>query len=271
MRFPPKALLLSMTMSVASPAAAPAQVGDLLERVDALWPERDAPGRLEEVRSALEAAQRAAPADFGVLWRQARLLVWESDDQRLARNQRSRLGKKAWEQGERAAALQPGRVEGHLYTALAIGNYALGIGVVSALRQGIEGKFRASLSRAEEIDPGYLDATIPTAWGRFWYELPWPKYSARRSEESLRKALRLNPANVRARVYLAELYLKEDRAGPARNLLQEVLRASAGAYDAAEERRMQARAREILSGLDSPPREGDDDRATGSREERSGG
>jgi hypothetical protein len=263
------ALLLGITVSAAPPVAGAGPAP--LARVDAAWPERDAAGRIDEVRAALEAAERAAPDDFEVLWRLARYFVWVSDDGRLPAKERSRLGRRAWEYGERAAAAAPSRVEGHLYTALGIGNYALGIGVLSALRQGIEGKFKASLSRAEEIDPGYLDATIPTAWGRFWYELPWPKYSARRSEESLRRALRLNAANLRARVYLAELYLKEGRVEPARELLREAVGARAGAYDAAEERRMQARAREILSNLDAGPSGGDDDRAAGAGEERAGG
>ena len=63
----------------------------------------------------------------------------------------------------------------------------------------------------------------------------------------------MNASNARARVYLAELYVKEGKRGPARGLLAEVLAAKPGAYDAPEERRMQARAREILSKLDEQP------------------
>jgi tetratricopeptide (TPR) repeat protein len=235
--------------AVPGPEAPHAEELGPLARVDAGWNERDVPERLAEVTSALEEAAARAPDDFEVLWRQARLDVWRSDDPTLDRKERSKIGKRAWEVAERAVEKDPARVEGHLYAALGMGNYALALGVFRALREGIEGKFRARLGRAEQIDPAYLGGTIYVAWGRFFYELPWPKYDARRSEENLRKALRVNPASVRARVYLAELYEKEGKRDQARNLLSDALAVQPGAYDAPDERRMQARARELLSKL----------------------
>jgi cytochrome c-type biogenesis protein CcmH/NrfG len=130
-----------------------------------------------------------------------------------------------------------------------MGNYALGIGVISALRQGIESKFKERLSRAEQIEPGFQNGAIQTAWGRFWYELPWPKYSERRSRQALDAALARNPDNVRARVYLAELNLKEDEPGYARLDLAKALAKPPGQYDAPEERRWQAEARRLLQSL----------------------
>ena len=62
-----------------------------------------------------------------------------------------------------------------------MGNYALGIGMLRALREGLEGKFKDRLSRAEKIDRSFQGGAIQTAWGRFWYELPWPKRDARKS------------------------------------------------------------------------------------------
>jgi hypothetical protein len=229
--------------------ATPGDVPGLLAQVDAAWTERDLPAKLEEARAALEQAAALAPDDYEVLWRQARFEVWRSDDPVVPREERSRSGKRAWQIAERAAARAPDRVEGHLFAALGMGNYALSLGVLRALREGIEGKFRGQLSRAEAIDPGYLSGTVYVAWGRFFYELPWPKRDERKSEQRLREAIRVNPANVRARVYLAELYLKQDREGAAREVLADALATAPGAYDAPEERRMQARAREILASL----------------------
>ena len=36
-----------------------------------------------------------------------------------------------------------------------MGNYALGLGVVKALSQGMEGKFRDRLTHAQTLNPGY--------------------------------------------------------------------------------------------------------------------
>lgn len=238
-----------MPAQAAERSELPADVAALLARFDEEWPRRDSPQALAAARAALDQAEKLAPEEFEVLWREARYLAWVSDDTTLDTKERSRLGKRGWEVAERALKLEPDRVEGHFYAAVNMGNYALGIGVLKALTQGIEGKFKERLSRAEQIDPSFDHGTIYNAWGRFWYELPWPKYSARRSEEALRKALRVNPASARARVYLAELFVKEDKREQARNVLNDVIASENEAYDPPEVRRMKARARAILEKL----------------------
>lgn len=244
------ALLALLLAAEPAPAAAPAPaLAPLLERADAAWKVRDQAGRTEEADAALDEAARLAPDDYDVLWRQARLLFWKADDPSVPKEEKSRLGKAAWEKGDRAAALRPDRVEGWFYAAAGVGNYALGIGVVTALLQGIEPKYKERLTKAESIDPAYDSGAISTAWGRFWYELPWPKYSAKRSRKALEDALRLNPDNVRAYVYLADLNLKEDEPKYAREDLQKALAKPPGQYDAPEERRWQAVARKKLASL----------------------
>jgi hypothetical protein len=218
----------------------------LLAEIDQAYRDRDAPGVTEAMGAKLQAAEKRWPQDYDVLWRIARHNFWLADDPGLAKNEKSRLGKIAWYYGDRATEANPDGVEGWNFAASGMGNYALGIGIFSALRQGIEGKFKERLSRAEKIDPDFEHGAIHTAWGRFWYELPWPKYSAKRSRKALEQALRLNPDNVRARVYLAELWLKEDEAATARTELERAVAKPPGRYDPPEERRWQAVARKLL-------------------------
>ena len=250
---------LALAQAPASPdaaqqAAAPAaggggSVSALLAEADRLYAKRDDPAALAELKASLAHAEQVAPKDYEVLWRQARLNFWLADDPKLKSEEKSKLGKIAWDYGDRATAANPSRVEGWNYAAAGVGNYALGIGVLTALRQGIEGKFRERISKAEAIDPKFENGAIPTAWGRFWYELPWPKYSAERSEKSLQAALKLNPDNVRAYVYLADLHAKEDKPAQAVADLQRALANPPGRYDAPEERRWQAEARRKLGEL----------------------
>ena len=248
--------LLFAAALVASPAAAEPSAGPeptvnaLLARVDSEWPHRDDQQRMQDVRTTLEKAEAEAPRDYGVLWRLARLWFWISDDPALPNAEKSRLGKKAWDYGDRASAVNPNGVEGWFFAAGGMGNYALGIGILKALGEGIEGKFKDRLSRAEKLDPKFYAGGIYNAWGRFYFKLPWPKYDARRSEQALQKALQVNPENVRARVFLAELYLKENHPKEARTLLEEAAAhqpGGAGTYDVPEERRSQARAKELLA------------------------
>lgn len=235
-----------------APAASPAPEAGrrappaLLEEIDAAWKERDAPGAMDRMGAKLEDAAKRWPGDYEVLWRLSRHYFWLSDDPDLAKKEKSRLGKIGWEWGDKATAADPTRVEGWNYAAAGMGNYALGIGVISALRQGIEGKFKERLKKAGDIQHDFEHGAIHTAWGRFWYELPWPKYSANRSRKSLEEALRLNPDNVRAHVYLGDLFEKEDEPAKARAELERAVANPPGRYDPPEERRWQAVARKRL-------------------------
>ena len=239
---------------LARPAAArPGEPGDLaalLAEADAAHARRDEPGQEALLRDKLEAAERLAPGDYEVLWRLARLHTWLADDPALGGDEKSRRGKRAWDYAEKAIAADPGGFEGHYYAAVGMGNYSLGIGVLKALRKGIEGKFKARLRRAEELRPDFDRGAIPTAWGRFWFKLPWPKYDARKSRRALERALELNPGNVRAHVYLAELHEKEDRKDEARAEWERAAAPSPGDYDPPEARRWQRVARARLAADD---------------------
>jgi tetratricopeptide (TPR) repeat protein len=248
------ALLLALP-APALPGEAPpgTPLAALLAGADAAYARRDEPGELDEVRARLDAAEKLAPDDYEVLWRQARLAFWLADDPALSSAEKSRIGKRGWEYGDRATRADPSRVEGWDFAAAGVGNYALGIGILRALGEGIEGKFKERLRRAEEIDPGYSGGAIQTAWGRFWFKLPWPKYDAGKAERALEAALARNPDNVRAHVYLADLYLKEGKRDRAHEELEKALAHPPGRYDAPEERRMQAVAREELARLAALP------------------
>jgi hypothetical protein len=235
--------------SPAGSAGVPAkpELAKLLADVDASYARRDEKGQLDRQRALLAEADQLAPNDYEVLWRQARLHFWLADDPNAPAREKSRLGKKGWEYGDRATAADPARVEGWHFAAAGVGSYALGIGVITALRQGIEGKFKERLSRAEKIDPDFQNGAIQTAWGRFWYELPWPKYDAKKSREALEAALKKNPDNVRAHVYLAELWLKQNRSDPWWAELHKAIAKPPGRYDAPEERRWQEVAKRMIA------------------------
>jgi len=230
-------------------AAAPADLASLLSESDAAYARRDEPGKLEELKDRLKRAEKLAPGDYGVLWRISRLYFWICDDAAVGDEERARLGKIGWDYGDRATVANPAGVEGWFYASSGVGYYSLGMGVVKALLQGMEGKYRERLSRAEQIDPSFSAGGIQDSWGRFYYELPWPKYDGGESERHLLNAIRVNPNDLRARLYLAELYLKEDHPKEARAMLEKILARTPGAYDAPEERRMQERARVVLSQL----------------------
>ncbi len=247
---------LALAAVLASAAPGPADgppLAELLTRADAAYAVRDEPGRLDEGWQALEAADRLAPGDVEVRWRQARHEAWRAEDPAITDARRSEHGKRAWDLGERAIAADPRRVEGWFYAVSGMGNYSLGIGILSALSQGIEGKFRGRLLEAEKRDQNFQRGAIFVAWARFYFKLPWPKHDAGKSERMLRAALNLNPDNVRARVYLAELYADKRRFPPAAAEYKAALAKPPGQYDPPEERRWQEVARAGLARLGAGP------------------
>jgi len=234
-------IVWSLGASAAPTPGAPAPA-DVYARLDALNARRDEAPALAEAHRAVSVALTAAPGDYGVLWRAARVTFAESDDPRRPKDERSRLGKQAYDLAERAIAANPNDVAGHYWAALSIGRYAQGMGVVRALANGIEGKFKTPLERATALDVRYEHGNIPVIWAAYYIELPWPKRDRTKAARELERALAINPANLRARFYQARIAADEDRPAEAKALLAAIAVAPVGRYDAPEERRVKVEA-----------------------------
>lgn len=222
---------------------------ELLSRLDALHARRDEPAALTEARRLVDAALAQAPHDYGVLWRAARIVFTESDEPARSPDERSRLGKQAYDLAERAIAANPNDVAGAYWAALSIGSYAEGMGVLRALANGIEGKFKRPLERATVLDERYDHGNIPVVWAAYYLELPWPKRDRERASEKLRRALAINPASLRARLYQARIAADRDRPAEAKALLAEIAAAPVGRYDPPEERRVKQEATALAATL----------------------
>jgi tetratricopeptide (TPR) repeat protein len=235
--------------AVGRPAAGAPPVPDRLARLDALHPRRDDPAALSEARRIADAAVAEAPRDYGALWRAARVVFTESDETTRSSDDRSRLGKQAYDLAERAIAVNPNDVAGHYWAALSIGSYAEGMGVVRALTNGIEGKFKRPLERATALDVKYDDGNIPVVWAAYYLELPWPKRDRDKAAQELRQALQINPANLRARLYQARIAADQGHAADAKALLAQIASAPVGRYDPPEERRVKKEAAALAATL----------------------
>jgi tetratricopeptide (TPR) repeat protein len=199
----------------------------------------------------LDEALAHAPSDYELLWRAARWRVWKGDEPGLAGEERSRLGKEGWTLAERAVAANPNHAAGHYWAALGMGNYARGIGVLRALSEGIEGKFRHHLTEADRLDPKYEHGGVQAAWGGLYAKLPWPKHDEKKAIAYFHKALEINPNNLRVRVLWAELHVDEDRPAEAERLLREVMAAPVGKYDVPAEKRAKLLAGDLLRKLEA--------------------
>jgi tetratricopeptide (TPR) repeat protein len=233
-------LLLSAALSPAPPAA------EAFRQVEELWKRRDDPAVMAEAKRILDEGLARTPDDYGLLWKAAAWHFWKSDEPGVATVEKAREGKLGWDLAERAVARNPDGAAGHLWAALTMGNYALGLGVVRAIAQGIEGKFRYHIGEAERLDPRFGKGAIQNAWGGYYMAVPWPKRDLKKAAEYFDKALAINPNNLRTRVLMAQLELRNDRPEAAKRLLEEVLAATPGKYDPPEEKRAKVLAGETM-------------------------
>ena len=231
---------------------APEALRDALVEADRLYDGR-AKDKGEKALETLRALAKDHPESWDVQWRLARAAFWVSEGlPASAKTERRALAQEGWKAGEKAQTLRTDAPEGPYFMALCIGEYSHSIGVLTALKEGIEAKFRDPLLAVSKKAPKVDHGGVWNALGRYKFELPWPKQDLDASISFLRKALEVNPDNLRARVFLAESL--EDRddgedVAEAKKLLVEVAKAPGGRYDAPEEERSKTLARALAKRL----------------------
>ena len=211
---------------------------------DALY--RDRESRASAVRAAdiWSARLDHDPRDFESAWKLARARYWlgthglpEAD-----RKAALELGVAA---GRTAAALEPGRPEGHFWMAANMGALAESFG----LRQGIRyrGAIKEALETVLALDRGFQYGSADRALGRWYFEVPRLfGGSDRKSEEHLRQALSYNEDSIITRVFLAETLWALGRKDEARAELRTALAAPLDPEWAPEDRHFKAQAEQLL-------------------------
>jgi hypothetical protein len=220
----------------------------LVQELDALNNERWIPASIQKLESRTNEALKAHTSDARVLWRAARLKAWQCEGGTDS-SKKAALGKEAADLGERAVKANPSLVEAHYFTATGLGCYSQSVGVLRALTEGLEGRFNERIDTAIKLDPSYQFAGPLTVKGRYFFELPWPKRDLGRSAEFLQKAIKTEPASLRARYYLAETQLKDGDPKKAKETLTRVFEGDES-YDVAEARRIKAWAVQLSKAIE---------------------
>lgn len=128
------------------------------------------------------------------------------------------LGNLTRKYADRASALNPQGVEGHFYRALGISLYAFGKSIVKALLEGLGPKYEKALDEALAINKGYDGGVLYSAYGRYWYTLPWPKRNLKKSLSDLLLAVKYSPVNAQMLDFLGDTYYAlgdKEKAGAA--------------------------------------------------------
>lgn len=229
---------------VASAQAAPAEgPAGWREKFDELWKTRDQPASIKALHQILDQQLAAEPRSFEANWRLASLYNWEANGE--TGDRKAELGKKAWEAGDKAILAKPDDVRGQYYAGLGVGLYSEGIGILTALSQGVEGKFRDRMQAALRIDKDFMDGMPQVVWGRYFFKLPWPKRDVDQSIKVLEEALAGHPENWRGKLYLADSLADQGKTEDARRFVQDVLDARQ-TIDPPEDKRLKEMAKKWM-------------------------
>lgn len=120
-------------------------------------------------------------------------------------------GEKAMGYAEKARTIDPKRVEGYFWYGCAVGTYADGVSIVTAIRKGLKNKTQTAFETSYKMDRSYEDFGPVKALGRFWFVLPWGMRDWDKSRALLEEFNKAFPNDAEGQLYLGEVYdsLKE--------------------------------------------------------------
>ncbi len=192
---------------------------ELLKKSDDLWQKRQKSGWAMKSIKAAEKAMTFDADEFECQWRVARGCFWVAE-----RNPDSKIkesfGKKGWIAGQKAAELQPQRVEGWFWGVVSLGQYSTGIGLMRAFFKGIASDFEKMNEKAIKLDGKYEMGGPLRSYGRYWFSVPSVKRDLDRSEKLLKQSIAAAPKKLRTHFYLAETYLENDKKDLAKQELE---------------------------------------------------
>jgi hypothetical protein len=212
-------------------------------------------GEMEKIKEALEICEREIaedPDDFEAIWlASAACREYATAAQhKEAENWKDicgEYGKKGMEYAKKAMELKPDKPHGYYFYGLNVGAYSEGVGLITALKEGLKNKTQENLERAYEIDKTFNEGGPILALGRFWQQVPWPYNDKDKAMEYYRELMN-SPyfgKKVESYIYPAEILMNrwgEEPKEEARKLLEKALAKTDEPY-------WENRARELLEEL----------------------
>lgn len=202
----------------------------------------------EDLASARQAAAiwqtrlQQNPKDFESAWKLARARYWLGSH--APEGERRACLEQGIAAARAAAAIEPGKPEGHFWLAANMGTLAESFG----LRQGLKyrGEIKDELLTVLKLDPAFQEGSADRALGRWYFKVPGLfGGSNRKSEEHLRRSLTYNPASSASLYFLAETLIDMKRTSEARAILDRLIAAPVDPAWAAEDREFKEKARRL--------------------------
>lgn len=187
-------------------------------------------GGLDNIEKAMNLYQKAAdfsPESYQANWKCAKAYYTYSETVRRKGGRDwkevcKKYGKKGFQSGEKAIALEPDKIEGNIYYGLCVWKYSDGVSIITALSEGLKGSTQDALEKSYEIDKKFDTGWPMKALGRFWHQLPWPLRDYEDSLRYLEEHHAYFPDDPQGLVFLAETLIALNDHNRAKGLLKRV-------------------------------------------------
>lgn len=198
-------------------SAAAQDVGELMGKADALWPQRGDLAKLKESMELYEKVLAQDSINVEALWRLSRACWWlgthSPEKEKLA------IFERGIEYGKRAVLLKEDCAPCHYWLGVNYGVYGEAKGVFKSL--SLVDPIKEEMNKVIQLDPGFMHGGAYRILGRMAYKLPWfAGGSNKDSVEYLKKALEYGPNSFLTRLFLAETYLAMDEKELAKKELE---------------------------------------------------
>ncbi len=145
------------------------EVGELMGKADALWPQRGDMAKLKESMELYEKVLAQDSINVEALWRLSRACWWlgthSPEEQKLA------IFEKGIEYGKRAILLKEDCAPCHYWLGVNYGVYGEAKGVLKSL--SLVDPIREEMNRVIQLEPGFMHGGAYRILGRMAYKLPW--------------------------------------------------------------------------------------------------
>ena len=219
--------------SGAAAKSAPAGQSATLEKAGELSKSKD----LADLKQALELYEKALeenPDNFQAAWGAAaasREYASQAHQQEVEnwKDICAEIAKKGMGYAQQAIALKPDKPHGYYYYGLNVAAYSDGVGVLTAIKEGLKNKTQENLEKAYEIDKTFDSGGPVLALGRFWQRVPWP-YNDKDKAMKYYRELQKSPFfgdKVQHYIFPAEILADqwgEEPKQEARQLLEQALK-----------------------------------------------
>lgn len=181
-------------------------------------------GQAEEVEKSIllfDKVLQADPTNYEAAWRLSRA-CWYAAKHAADKDQQARWFEKGISAGTKAEQINASGCKGHFWTAVNQALLAEHSGMFKAL--GLIDEIKKELKTSMELDPDCECAGPQRAMGKLYSKIPWFKGGSKsKAIASLEDSLKRCPNDTQSRIFLAEIYLDQDRKSSAIQQLQLVL------------------------------------------------